>query len=103
MDLSQKIVEVCEELSKLGIELEPVSVTSGYLFQKEKEIEHYGFIPKKKFQLFHKNPIFKLNDRYDKIILTSFSRDYDDLIEEIAKRNNFAYTFEEPPVNVFFH
>lgn len=87
MDLSQKTVEICKELSQDGKVLEPMSFNDGKTFA--------GFYPKKKFSLFRQPPIFELEMNYGKPTLTSFLREYDTKIEEIAKKEDFAYNFSD--------
>jgi hypothetical protein len=102
MDLTQITIDICKELSKNEKVIEPTSSTIKSLFSNKSNTEYYGFIPKKKFELFHKPPIFKLKESNGRITLISLSREYDDKIEKIAKRDEFAYTFEEPDRLTFY-
>lgn len=90
MNLRDTTVKICEELSDKGVILEPTSVNLIGEVQ-----DYYGFKLKKGFHLFRNFPIFKLSVNYGKPTLTSLSREYDKKIEEIAKREDFAYTFEK--------
>jgi hypothetical protein len=101
MDLSEKTIEICRELSKEGNILEPMEFDSGGIFSKKNTI-YAGFYSKKRFSLFHQKPIFQLIMQYEKPFLTSFSREYDEEIENIAKKENFAYSFAEHPKNTLY-
>ena len=102
MNLPEKTIEICKELSeKKSKVIEPKSITQKYLFSK-KEKSYYGFKPKKRFQIFNDYPIFKLESKFGNNILTSFSREYDELLKEIANKNNFGYNAEKIPWNTIY-
>lgn len=88
INLREKTVEICKELSTEKLSLLPKEVPPTQ--------DYYGFKPKKGFQLFSKPPVFKFNISFGKPTLVSLSREYDSAIEKIAKREDFAYYFTEP-------
>ncbi len=95
MDLAQITADVCKEiLEKTNIQLKSKKINDWGL----SPTEYYGFKPKKRFQLFYKNPIFKLNIKFGRITLTSFYKKYDNVIKEIAEKNEFGHNFENPEI-----
>ena len=95
MNLSEKTVEICNELSQKGDTIEPMKFDAGGVFSSKITV-YVGFIPKKRFSLFRNPPIFRMFEQNGKPIITSLSREYDKSIEDIAKREDFAYSFENP-------
>jgi hypothetical protein len=94
MNLREKVIQICEELSDKETIIEPKEVTLSKGIQ-----DYYRFKPKKRFQFFNNFPILKLSINYGKPTLISYSREYDKKIEGIAKREDFAYIFDK--VNQF--
>ena len=101
MGLSEKTVKICEELSQKGNVIEPMKFEAGGTFSPKITI-YAGFMPKKRFGLLHNPPIFWLYEQNGKATLTSLSREYNKNIEEIAKREDFAYIFGKPHRFTFY-
>ena len=90
MNLREITIKICEELSDEKTTLDPMSIELSGGVEN-----YYGFKPKKKFHLFRQPPVFQLTMQYGKPTLISFVREYDKKIEEIAKKEDFAYNFSE--------
>ncbi len=89
-NLAKKTWEICEELSTPKKQLTARKIR-GKSIMPEREIDiYFGMMPKKWYQ-FRNSPTFRLEEKEGKIILTSFSKNYDNRIKEIAEKNGFGY------------
>ena len=102
MNISEKTIDICEELSTDGNIIKPYAMSTEAALFPDGGKQYYGFMPKKRFQLLKKPPIFQMNEHLGRITITSFSRDHDVLIEDIARRNGFEYKVKEPDSQVIF-
>jgi hypothetical protein len=104
IDLAKKTTEICNEISTTEKKIEPMILGRGSFFPPAKHDYYFGFKQKKrKFQLFREPPVFMLEEKTGGVILTSLSREYDNKIAEIAKKNEFGYDFDETKKGFTFY
>jgi hypothetical protein len=98
MDLYEKTREICEELSTGEKPLVAKMIRAKDHMQRLTCDFYIGINPKKWLRIFYtESPTFTLEEKNKgTIVLTSLSREYDEKIKEIAKKNEFGYNLDKP-------